>query len=481
MEGLGLFYEWRVRYAEGKAIFQAAAEGLKGLPQASVGHLLACAKAMAWQSLFSLNLGRTETARELLRQGMHLLEDAELAAPAMDTRRERALLLRRLGQIEHRAGDNQKAEGPYRQSLALYRALGARWETASVLDEFSWVVGFIGDFDQGERLDQEALGLHRTLGDQRGIAHSLRNVATNLTSRGQYKEAERLHRESLDLCREMGDRVEIWYGLYWLAVTLNFRGEFAESRSLLEDGLAIGSDLALHAELLPFSHIVLGIVKLHLGQYREARVHLRQGLALAQEIDVQAALVWAYWGLGNVAIADEMYTEAQRWFQESLTVLQESGNRGHLGRVLSSLGDAVRGLGHRSRAREHLSAALRASVDYQVVHGSLWVLSAAARFLVDVGKIERAIEVYALASRYPLVANSRWFEDVAGRHVAAAAAGLPLDVVAAAQERGWVRDLWTTIKELLVDLESVKDNQDPHPAQPCGCPGGGQGQKEQAN
>jgi hypothetical protein len=52
------------------------------------------------------------------------------------------------------------------------------------------------------------------------------------------------------------------------------------------------------------------------------------------------------------------------------------------------------------------------------------------------------------------VANSRWFEDVAGRHIAAAAAAqLPPDAVAAAQERGRVRDLWATVEQLLAELE----------------------------
>ncbi len=72
--------------------------------------------------------------------------------------------------------------------------------------------------------------------------------------------------------------------------------------------------------------------------------------------------------------------------------------------------------------------------------------------LADEGQYERAVEVYALASRYPGVANSRWYEDVAGHEIAAAAAALPPDVVAAAQERGRARDLWATVKELLEDL-----------------------------
>ena len=72
--------------------------------------------------------------------------------------------------------------------------------------------------------------------------------------------------------------------------------------------------------------------------------------------------------------------------------------------------------------------------------------------LADRGKTERAVELYALVARYPLVANSRWFEDVARKHIATVAATLPPEVVAAAQERGRARDLDAIVAELLLEL-----------------------------
>jgi hypothetical protein len=51
------------------------------------------------------------------------------------------------------------------------------------------------------------------------------------------------------------------------------------------------------------------------------------------------------------------------------------------------------------------------------------------------------------------VANSRWYEDVAGNSIAAAAATLPPKVVAAARERGRARDLEATARELLDELQ----------------------------
>ena len=82
----------------------------------------------------------------------------------------------------------------------------------------------------------------------------------------------------------------------------------------------------------------------------------------------------------------------------------------------------------------------------------LYVLPFVARLLAEQGQAERAVEIYALASRYPYVANSRWFGDLVGQRIAEAAATLPAEVVAVAQERGRARDAWATAQELLGEL-----------------------------
>jgi hypothetical protein len=49
------------------------------------------------------------------------------------------------------------------------------------------------------------------------------------------------------------------------------------------------------------------------------------------------------------------------------------------------------------------------------------------------------------------VSNWRFWQDVVGKRVAAAAAMLPPQVLAAAQERGRAKDLWAAAEELLAE------------------------------
>jgi hypothetical protein len=79
----------------------------------------------------------------------------------------------------------------------------------------------------------------------------------------------------------------------------------------------------------------------------------------------------------------------------------------------------------------------------------LWALPAMALLLAGEGENERAVELHALALRYPLVAKSRWFADALGDQIATVAATLPAERVALLKEHGQARDLQATATELL--------------------------------
>jgi hypothetical protein len=113
----------------------------------------------------------------------------------------------------------------------------------------------------------------------------------------------------------------------------------------------------------------------------------------------------------------------------------------------------MRGLGDLEEARRQLGEALGWATQRGSFHVYMRALPAAALLLLDRGETRRAVEIYGLACTLPEVANSRWFEDVVGRPIAAAAAALPPDVVSAAQERGRARDVQITAEELAEELQ----------------------------
>jgi hypothetical protein len=111
-----------------------------------------------------------------------------------------------------------------------------------------------------------------------------------------------------------------------------------------------------------------------------------------------------------------------------------------------------RTLGQLSRARQDLCEALHVLAENPTLEPYLYLLPAVALLLAEQRSAERAIKLYSLASRYPSLSKSRWFQDVMGRQITAVGATLPPDRRAAMEARGRTQDLDATAIWLLAEL-----------------------------
>jgi hypothetical protein len=190
-----------------------------------------------------------------------------------------------------------------------------------------------------------------------------------------------------------------------------------------------------------------------LGQYVCARTAASERFALAQkECD--------FWNMSNglvvlssLDLAEGRVARAQERLQSSADIFRRRSVGLIAGWIDALLVYIAREQGQPEKARQYLCRALRTSAKVGGFFPAIYALPAAALLLGDEGQVEEAIELYALASHYPFVANSRWFADVAGREIALASTALSPERVDAARERGRARDLWATVEELLAELE----------------------------
>ena len=208
---------------------------------------------------------------------------------------------------------------------------------------------------------------------------------------------------------------------------------YAESQPPAEEIRTICADVGVRRG---YGLVSLGWTKMHLGQYRESRTHLRTGLNVAREVEQHWIVVTALVGLGLVAVCEGAHAEASRLLLESIGECQAAGKHGDLTEGRCALAYAARGLGELEKAQCQLAQALQWANQRRAFHVLVLALPAAALLLLDQGEKERAVEIYELACTLPAVANSRWYEDVVGRPIAEAAAALPPDVAAAAREGG---------------------------------------------
>ncbi len=316
------------------------------------------------------------------------------------------------------------------------------WGTSSVLEALGRIATFSGEGDAARHAFEESLVLRQAQGDDQG---SYRVLSLNLAAAAYQDRAGRERGESPVMLAPALHEVGLAIGA----------GQFARAESLLAQYEATSEmPSALGSENLVT--LVRAFNQMHLGHYERAHKQTMACLARFRETGYRWGVERCCCYLAFAALATGTYDEAQHWLQEAIGLCRELRQRGHLGQALALMVLVARASGHLPQARQHLGEALRAAApvhDYETFMFQMIVVSAMALLLADEGQLERAVELYALASRYPLMANSRLAEDLAGREIAAVAARLPVDVAAAAEARGRSRDLEAALAGLAAELE----------------------------
>ena len=458
MDSLGEFYSWNARYQEGEASFGQAAAKLKELTSGSAGVSLEAkqvhAKVLVWQAEFNREfLGKRERAENLLKESQSLLRNLELAG--QDIRREKALLLKELARLARDEGDLKKERELWQQSLNLSRELGDREWIAHKIGGFAWLAAREGNFDEAYQRFKEAQLLWQELGNTMYVTNMLGGLGFVAMKQGQLEESERLLRKRMAISRERGKMEKIVNPHQQLGATLLYSGKFHEALAVVEEGIHISIESGkITATTALYGTRTSALA--HLGRYEQARILEQEVHNSTQKIIGTIHGGYALFAVSMVSLADEAYEEARQLLHESVAICRKMGRRSNVGSSLALLGITQWELGQIAQARQSLLASFALALEIRSFPMLLTLLPAAAHFLASEGQKSRAVEVYALVSRYPFVANSIWFADVVGQKIAAAASALPPEMVTRARERGRALDLWNTAAELSTELVQAK-------------------------
>ncbi|MBV7339896.1 helix-turn-helix domain-containing protein [Chloroflexi bacterium TSY] len=456
-----LFCQWYGHLREGETMCRIAAERL-AIPladteiidqsPASISQARLLVKLLTWQGVFNIALTQREMAQQALQQAQKILDGPILRD--MDTNPERAFLLLALSDGTKNEDLGGDALALNEQSLALYRQIDDRWGIAYALELLSLKHQSAGNHSKAVKFQEECLAIRQQLNDPRGIAKSYSLLGHMVLFAGQIEVSERYLRKSLALFGTMDHRADLVYTYEVLHINLNLGGKFSESVASAEACLAILEALGIPHESSTAS---VGMVrsKVNLGLYEEARQQSETDFIKFKALNLKWKTAFTLFNLGRIDLAEGDVRQALTRFQESVDILQKMNNRPLLPDVLFCLGYTFRSLGDRQQMVDTLIEALKMvlATGPPAPNPLRFELPFMALLLADQGGNERAVEFYAAAFQSPYIANSRWFEEIAGRHIAEVAATLPLAVVEAAQERGRRRDLWKTATEVLAELE----------------------------
>jgi tetratricopeptide (TPR) repeat protein len=316
------------------------------------------------------------------------------------------------------------------------------------LSRVCWAAGSLRD---SRNYAAESLAIRRTLHDNFGLASTLAVLSWIAEQQGCLDEALQYAEERYAISQQIGGQEAIAQALFNLGTIHIAGGAFAKASARLEEASQVAQAVG-NRHHWNSCNIWLSEAQVHQGRYRQAEITAQRALQTADEIGLRSHRGAALIRLATVHLIDHKHTEVMDCLTESLAIIRESRQSIKLPWVLTPLGYTVRALGNNRRARQHLQEILQLVYQQENVLAALYALPLAALLLIDKGELERAVEIYALAERHPIVTNSRWFADVAGQQIANAAALLSPEMVTAAQARGRGQELRQTVQTLLHQL-----------------------------
>jgi tetratricopeptide (TPR) repeat protein len=394
--------------------------------------------------------GNFNLSRKLLKGCLAILESGKLVEE--DTRWERTIVLLSL------SWDDQKPRAERiqlaKQAQKLFVSLDEPWWQDAALHSLASLTKSTSRTKSIETY-QKSLAVCRKLGDLSGIVDSLEQLSWFAASRFQFEQAEAMLQEALSISTELQDHLDIVAISGSFIIQRVWQGRFDEARNLVREIMAAYHNLEYQQSFAALFHARTAFPDQYLGDYEIARSRAQQSLKFLKEMthyatDLYIAIANAI--LGNVALGEGCYAEAQERFQESIPVRMDPDITV---RFLGCQGFAARGLKKNRQAQGYFYQALKGTVKLEHFFSFVHILPGIALLFADQGEVERAVELYALVCNYGIVANSKWFADIAGDEIAEMAEKLPVEVVEAAQARGQALDLWKTAKGLLVELEEL--------------------------
>ena len=297
---------------------------------------------------------------------------------------------------------------------------------------------------------KESVAICRELGSQRDTVDALLDLYVDLRCIGRHQEAERLLQESLAICQESGDRAAITAVRYRLALDL-MDSKPAESLAMLEECVSVYAELGdRHRWALALMRF--GEAHMHLGHYDQARAALQESLDWYQEVDNRWGIGAALRLLAEVAQVEGQYAEAKQLFRASAVAFRRSGAQADIGWAFAGLSMAAAGLGELDQARQNVTEALRVALKFRHDAAPTYVLVSLALLAAKEGRGERAVELWALASRAPELTTSCFYQELYRQHIEPVAATLPPELVAEAEARGRAGDEWAALEELRNEL-----------------------------
>ncbi len=367
----------------------------------------------------------------------------EMAERSGDSRLS-ARLLRPLGVVELRSGDEAKSRRSFERSLELARKAGDRQLEGRVLSELAYVEMAEGRLEVAHSTLERAMALHRAYRDERWAAIALFKLAMIATEHRRLEEARFLCERALGTARLLGDKRFEGEYLFQLAHVERDLGRPETALAHFDAALACFRDVGYRG----YDALVAadrGALLAELGRNDEARAAFERALVILRDAELPLFEACVLGRLGALE-ADSGHSELGRALLDqadersrvspdaaraaSALALYRARLELALSREAAQAGDSVLAEQHRERAEQALSAHDQRAAGVTPMSGALnfWHVSeirvAERGLLAELGRAEQPsgavvppMVLLTSPNQYVMAGDGRWFRTPAGKLV----------------------------------------------------------------
>jgi tetratricopeptide (TPR) repeat protein len=304
--------------------------------------------AMAWEELGAL-LANTGNWQEALVA----YEQVRLAYEQMDDRKEAALILGNIAQLNWQLGDTEQALNQLKTALAALMALNDWRSQAVMLHRIADIQKERGEFDEALRLrQQEELPIYLRLGDVRSQSATLGGIADILLQMGKLPAAKATIEQALTLGEQsLGpEHLGTIRNVIRLGDVLQAQGNWPGARAAFEKMLALSERAFGPAHpVVAESANILGILLVEMGDLDGAQTALQRALALYEQTvgPYHHSVAIVLGNLGHTAGIRGDFAKARDYYEQALSIFERTlrPNHPNVINILSNLGEVLRELG----------------------------------------------------------------------------------------------------------------------------------------
>ena len=266
------------------------------------------------------------------------------------------------GNVYDDLGELDKAQECYEESLKLSKKIGDKYTIAATLNNLGIIHWFKGEFDRVLECQEESLEMFKKIGDMRTISILLNNIGNIYQDRGELDKALENYEESLKIAEDMENRAAATHPLTNIGLLYLDKKNYDEALECFERSLkmSIENKEKYHSVT---NRCGLTEAYLSMGRTEKAREQAEEGLKTSKEIGSKTMIGKSELYLGMVCRYEEDLDTACSHLQDSIDILEESGERRELARALYEYGKTKSDMGGSKEAEEILVKAKELSED----------------------------------------------------------------------------------------------------------------------